>query len=106
MEAEEQVLATAMCTLIRDEAYIVPEAESEALAMAFASKRDMELEKFPMHPELLEKEQLADKELQESLRKSQDKYSKKTLENATLIMYQDKIVVPKKFKKQNSGMVP
>ncbi len=47
IEVEEQMFATTMCTMVRDESYLVPEPNMEALAMAFTSKLDMKMENFP-----------------------------------------------------------
>ncbi len=95
MEAGEQLLATAMCMMARDEAYEPPNPmDEEGMALTFASPKDTEIEKFPMHPKLIAREQKKDKILQKSLAKSPEQYGQKEIEDHLLITYKDKVVVP------------
>jgi hypothetical protein len=96
MEAEQQNLASTMCMLTRDESYIVPEtSDSVAMAICFASRKDIELETFPMNPQLIEREQQKDKQIQHSKQKSPTHYGEMKVERATLITHDGKIVLPK-----------
>ena len=96
MESQHQVSATTMCMLTRDESYNSPEAnDPEAMAICFASRKDMELETFPMNPQLIEKEQQKDKQIQASKQKSPTHYGEMKVERASLITHDGKIVLPK-----------
>ncbi len=85
------VMAYAMSTLVRDESTWFPEVESYAMAESFAKQKDIEMEKFPMSPALIQKYQRKDK----TIDKIKDKLEERTVEDVVLKVLNDKIVLPK-----------
>ena len=70
-------VAHQMPTMERDETIEIPKSQKE-IAMAFgASKEEQKLEKFPMNPVLIAKEQLRDKALQKSINNNPSAYTKR-----------------------------
>ena len=59
------------------------------------SKQQIEDEKFPMLPSLIQREQREDKELQRKINKNPDNYRTKQLEQAEVITKDKKICIPR-----------
>ena len=61
-DGDAQVCAHVLSTMHYDESVVIPSGkDAEAMAMCYASKKHEELEKFPMSPRLIAKEQQKDK---------------------------------------------
>ena len=91
------VMAYAMSTLHKDESTYIPEA-TNALSMAecYAKKKDVEMEAFPMSPELIAKYQLTDKRMRKlsNLEESQ-------IEGVKLMTTQEgRIYIPSKLRQR------
>lgn len=87
-------LAMAISNVVRDESEEMPE-QLESLAKKMISPREIEEEKFPLFPPLIQKEQRKDKKLQKELKKKPEKYGTVVLEEAKLVTYDKRIVVPR-----------
>ena len=90
-----QLAAYCMCSLTRDESYDVPDGTNlEQMANLTLGKdaKDLEIEKFPMHPKLIHREQQKDKTLQKN--KNKPGYKTTTVEDTPLITLEGKIVIP------------
>jgi len=95
---QAQLFACVVTELSKDESVIMPEANNmEAMAESFGSTDDVALEKFPLNPKLIEREQKKDKTLQKALLYSKKEFGTQQLESCELVTYNGKIVVPKKL---------
>ena len=63
------------------------EANAVAMAISFASRKDIELETFPMNPKLIQREQQKEDLLQKSKQKSPTAYSEIKIEQVSLIAH-------------------
>jgi hypothetical protein len=91
-----QVCACAISRLIRDESCEIPNpGDPEAMASEFLLESDVEDEKFPMNPILIQKEQEKDKKLQHDIKNHVHKYKTRTIEGAELVTHHKLIVIPK-----------
>jgi hypothetical protein len=91
-----QVCACAISRLIRDESCEIPNpGDPEAMASEFLLESEVEDEKFPMNPILIQKEQEKDKKLQQDIKKHVHKYKTRTIEGAELVTHHKLIVIPK-----------
>jgi transposase InsO family protein len=96
-----QLCAFVMSQLTRDESYEAPNpGEPEEMASTFLLESEVEEEKFPMSPSLVQKEQAKDKELQKDISRNPDKYRKRKLEGAEVITRHKLIVIPKSLQKR------
>jgi hypothetical protein len=95
MEAETKNVATTMCMLVRDESYITPSASDPmTMAICFTRRKDMEMETFPINPQLIEREQQKDKQIQASKQKNPNHYGEMKVERASLIPTMEKLCCP------------
>jgi hypothetical protein len=105
-EISETNACAQLCAFVRsqwtrDESYETPNpGEPEEMASTFLLESEVEEEKFPMSPALVQKEQAKDKELQKAISKNPDKYRKRKLEGAEVITHQKLIVIPKSLQKR------
>jgi transposase InsO family protein len=91
-----QLQAYFMCMMKQDESIEMPDASDHiGMAECFASDNEVDIEKFPMNPKLIAKEQTKDKELQQRLRRTKAIFGSTTIEGVKLITEQSLIVVPK-----------
>jgi len=86
-----------MCVMLRDESIEVPRASDHiGMAECFAANtQEVDIEKFPMNPILIAKEQSKDKELQTSLRRNKTHFGSMKIEDTDLITIENRIVIPK-----------
>jgi hypothetical protein len=71
------ICAYAMSPLIHDELCEIPDpSDPEAMASTFLLESEVEEDKFPMNPKLIQQEQEKDKTLQQDIQKSVEKYQK------------------------------
>ena len=80
-------IAMCMSQLYRDESVFIPNPNNaEEMCKAFGSSdRDIENERFPMRPKLVQHEQTKDKVIQELLYKEQSELSHKDVEGYELV---------------------
>jgi transposase InsO family protein len=96
-----QLCAFVMSRLTRDESYEPPNpGEPEEMACTFLLESEIEEDKFPMSPALIQREQAKDKELQKDILKNPQKYRKRKLEGAELITHNKLICIPKALQKR------
>jgi hypothetical protein len=83
--------------LIRNESCEIPNpGDPEAMmASTFLLESEIEEEKFPMSPVLIQKEQEKDKKLQQDIQKNVQKYKKRKIEGAEIVTQNKLIVIPK-----------
>jgi hypothetical protein len=82
--------------LIRNESCEIPNpGDPEAMASTFLLEAEVEEEKFPMNPVLIQKEQEKDKKLQQDIQKNVQKYKKRKIEGAEIVTQNKLIVIPK-----------
>jgi transposase InsO family protein len=95
VSGKDNIVADALSRLPRDESIEVPEPnDMEAMAETFLTVKELEENKFPMNPALIQREQQNDKKLQKSLNKSGTVYRIKRVEEQDLVTYNGKIVIP------------
>jgi hypothetical protein len=95
------ICAYAMSHLIRDESCEMPDpSDPEAMASTFLLESEVEEDKFPMNPTLIQQEQEKDKKLQQDIQKNVEKYRKRKLEGADIITHHKLIVIPKPLQKR------
>ena len=95
--ANGEELAMCMSHLYRDESVEVPHP-SDSMAMSYTfgpDDRDLEDEKFPMRPRLIEHEQKKDKAIQKLLADGSEHVTVQRLEEQDLVMVNDRIIVPR-----------
>jgi hypothetical protein len=86
--------------LIRDESCEIPDPnDPEAMASTFLMESEMEEDKFPMNPALIQKEQEQDEKLQQDIQKNVEKYWKRKLEGVDIVTHHKLIVIPKSLQK-------
>ena len=108
MDTENDTLASgpeiAMCMaqLYRDESVEIPDpSNAHEMSHAFgADAREVEDEKFPMRPRLVSHEQQKDIVIKALLEKGLNEVTTETVEDATLVMFKGRIVVPKTLQKR------
>jgi hypothetical protein len=61
---------------------------------------EVEEEKFPMNPVLIQKEQEKDQKLQQDIQKNANKYKKQKIEGAEIVTHHKLIVIPKTLQKR------
>jgi transposase InsO family protein len=99
--AYAQMCACMISRLIRDESCEIPNpGDPEAMASTFLLESEVEEEKFPMNPILIQKEQEKDKKLQKEIQKNSNKYILRTIEGAKLVTYKRLIVIPKSLQQR------
>jgi hypothetical protein len=81
-----------MCAVEHNEARVIPETKEE-LVRKIMNVDEMELEEFPMIPEIIAREQNKDTHLKEVMKKS-DNFSERLVERSTVITYDNKIYMP------------
>jgi hypothetical protein len=90
-----------MSRITQDELYETPDpGEPEEMASTFMLELEIEEEKFPMSPALIQREQENDKELQKDIYRNSEKYWKRKLEGAELITHHKLICIPKLLQKR------
>jgi transposase InsO family protein len=95
------ICAHTMARLIRDESCEIPNPnDPEAMASTFLLESEIEEEKFPMNPALIQKEQEQDEKLQQDIQKNVEKYRKRKLEGADIVTHHKLIVIPKVLQKR------
>jgi hypothetical protein len=67
------------------------------MASEFLLESEVEDEKFPTNPILIQKEQEKVKKLQQNIKKHVHKYKKRTIEGAEIVTHHKLIVIPKKL---------
>jgi hypothetical protein len=96
-----QMCAFVMSRWIQEESYETPDpSEPEDMAFTFLLESEIEEEKFPMSPALIQKEQAKDKELQRDISKNPDRYRKRKLEGSEIITQNKLICIPKTLQKR------
>ena len=92
--AKGQYMAYVMTTSEQDHSVFIPDAEDPLqMAQCYAKKRDLDLEKFPMHPELIAKYQLKDRQCQRYQKHKE--FRKRTIEGTKILTFNNKIVIPR-----------
>ena len=84
-----------MSTMDQDESTTIPLSQDEIAMALSANKAEKNLEKFPMNPTLIAREQLRDKELQKSIKTNPTAYTRRIMEGSTTICYKNRVVIPK-----------
>jgi putative transposase len=93
--------ACVMSQFTRDESYDTPDpGDPYGMACAFLLESEIEEEKFPMNPVLIQREQEKDKKLQQDIQQNVDKYRKRKLEGAEVITHKKLIVIPQSLQKR------
>jgi hypothetical protein len=69
------------------------------MASTFLLESEIEEEKFPMNPALIQKEQEQDEKLQQDIQKNVEKYRKRKLERADIVTHHKLIVIQKVLQK-------
>jgi hypothetical protein len=93
--------AYVMSQMIRDESYEIPDpGDPDGMASTFLLESEIEEEKFPMSPVLIQQEQSKDKELQKDIQKNAKKYRTRKLEGAEVITHHRLIKIPKTLQKR------
>ena len=83
-----------MTQLDQDHSVYLPDATDPLqMATCYTKKQDMELEKFPMHPELINTYQKKDKQCKKYY-KDKEKFKVRSIEGTKLITKDNKIVIP------------
>ena len=78
-----------------DTTYVLPDGrDSEQMAYAFTTNKEENIEKFPMNPRLIAKEQQKDKSIQKSVQQGTKEYVIKNIEGTELLTYNGRIVIP------------
>jgi transposase InsO family protein len=79
-----------------DTTYVLPDGrDSEEMAYEFTKNKEENLEKFPMNPRLIAKEQKKDKSIQKSILQGTKEYILKNIEGTELLTYNGRIIIPK-----------
>jgi hypothetical protein len=90
-----------MSQMIRDESYEIPDpGDPDGMASTFLLESEVEEEKFPMSPVLIQQEQSKDKGLQKDIQKNAKKYRIRKLDGAYVITQHRLIVLPKMLQKR------
>jgi putative transposase len=96
-----QLCAYVMSQMIRDESYEIPDpGDPDGMASTFLLETEVEEEKFPMSPVLIQQEQSKDKELQKDIQKNVKKYRIRKIEGADIITQHRLIIIPKTLQKR------
>jgi transposase InsO family protein len=99
--AYAQMCASVISRLVRDESCEIPNpGDPEAMASTFLMESEVEEEKFPMSPVLIQKEQEKDQKLQQDIQKNANKYKKRKIEGAEIVTHHKLIVIPKTLQKR------
>ena len=90
-------IAMCMVQLYRDESIEVPNpSNADKMSHAFgADAREVEDEKFPMRPRLVSHKQQKDTVIKALIEKGLHEVTTETVEDATLVMFKGRILVPR-----------
>ena len=97
-DPEEQGLVMAYCMSVVDHNHAIDTPtglDAAEQAICFASKSDKKIEAFPMHPELIAREQAKDKQVQKYAQRPE--FRTRSVEGVRVVTYNNKIVVPKQL---------
>jgi hypothetical protein len=93
-ETEGQICACALAVLKIDEAH-APILTREEQAYALTRKKQVDEEKFPLLPSLIQREQRKDKKLKEKMKAKPESFKTKQIEGASVIVNKEgKIAIP------------
>ena len=90
-----------MTTLTQDQSVHIPDAgDAQDMAYCYASKKEREIEAFPLDPGLIAKYQEGDKECKKYISDKKFKFKFRQLEGHRVLSTEEgRLVVPKNFKK-------
>ena len=88
-----QICAHVISTLVRNESYAMPKTK-EQLAKKMVTAQEIEEERFPLMPRLIQKLQAKDKNIQRLVKEHPDQFSRMNLEDASLITFKNRIYLP------------
>ena len=89
------IISYCLAQLERDDGRDDIRSEPESLAECFAAGEDTQIEEYPLSPRLIAKEQEKDTEIQESMKKSPEAFTKVTIENTEVTAVNNRMVIPK-----------